>query len=225
MKVSLNNVTKTFLDAGHELTVLNEVNFDFPAGKSIAIVGPSGVGKSTLLNILGGLERPSSGSVKIGSTSLAFLSEERLADFRGKNIGFVFQFHHLLAEFSAIENVAMPLLIAGESESVANSRADDLLDRIGLADRIDHRPGQLSGGEQQRVSVARAVIAKPPLILADEPTGNLDAATAASIRDILTELHKENNSTLVIVTHSLELAESLDLCLEMLPGGELIARK
>lgn len=225
MKVSLNNVTKKFEDAGHQLTVLNEVNFEFPAGKSIAIVGPSGVGKSTLLNILGGLERPSSGSVKIGATSLAFLNEERLAEFRGKNIGFVFQFHHLLAEFSAIENVAMPLLIAGESESVAHGRAFELLDRIGLADRIDHRPGQLSGGEQQRVSVARAVIARPPLILADEPTGNLDAATAASIRDILTELHKEHNSTLVIVTHSIELAKSLDLCLEMLPGGELIARK
>lgn len=224
MKVALHEVTKSFLDADHQLTVLDNVNFDFPSGKSIAIVGPSGVGKSTLLNILGGLERPTSGSVKIGSTSLAFLGEEQLAAFRGKHIGFVFQFHHLLAEFSAIENVAMPLMIAGESEVVATKKAHELLDRIGLADRMGHRPGQLSGGEQQRVSVARAVIAKPPLILADEPTGNLDAGTAAAIRELLIELHKESNSTLVIVTHSTELAASLDLCLEMQPGGALIPR-
>ena len=182
------------------------------------------MGKSTMLNILGGLEKPSSGSVTIGATALAALPEEQLATFRGKNIGFVFQFHHLLGEFSALENVAMPLLIAGESEVSAMKKASELLDYIGLRDRKKHRPGQLSGGEQQRVSVARAIIARPPLLLADEPTGNLDLATANSIRGLLLELQKETEATLIIVTHSKELAASLDLCLEMQPGGGLVQR-
>lgn len=224
MKVALKNVTKSFQDAERQLTVLDNVNFEFPAGKTIAIVGPSGVGKSTMLNILGGLERPSVGSVTIGDTALASLAEEQLAAFRGKNIGFVFQFHHLLGEFSALENVAMPLLIAGESETSAQQKASELLDYIGLAGRKDHRPAQLSGGEQQRVSVARAIIARPPLLLADEPTGNLDLNTANSIRSLLLELQKETEATLIIVTHSQELASSLDLCLEMQSGGGLVVR-
>jgi lipoprotein-releasing system ATP-binding protein len=222
MGVLFNNVTKSFWDADHQLTVIDRLSHSFPVGESIAIVGPSGVGKSTLLNLLGGLEMPTSGSITISGVTLGSLKEEALASFRGENIGFVFQFHHLLQEFNALENVAMPLLIAGQSETQAFERAANLLTRVGLEDRKNHRPGQLSGGEQQRVSVARAVVAAPPLILADEPTGNLDSVSAQVVSDLLLTLQRENNSTLIVVTHSRELAGRLDRCLEMKPGGALV---
>lgn len=225
MTLSLNSVSKSFHDADGDLKVLEQVSYHFEEGKTVAIVGPSGVGKTTLLNILGGLERPNSGTVTIAGTQLSSLSEEQLASFRGRNVGFVFQFHHLLPEFSAEENVAMPLLLGGASQAAALEQAREILKKIGLAERCHHRPSQLSGGEQQRVSVARAVVSKPSVLLADEPTGNLDASNAELIRGLLFSLQRESNATLIIVTHSLELASSLDICLEMQPGGALVPKK
>ena len=221
MRVSAKNLRKTFHDGERELTIIENLTFEFPNSGAVAIVGRSGIGKSTLLYMLGGLERPSSGGVSYDGTELSALSDTELSLFRGKNMGFIFQSHHLLAEFDALENVAMPLLVCGMSESEASRRANAMLERVGLTDRLHHRPGQLSGGEQQRVAIARAVVSQPRLVLADEPTGNLDFTTARQVQELLLSLQRELANSMIIVTHNLELAHSLDCSYEMLPGGTL----
>lgn len=221
MSVVAKKITKSYNDAGSSLEVLSEVSFTASSGESVAIVGASGAGKSTLLHILGGIETPSSGDVEIQGVSLEELRRtgEDIAGFRGENIGFVFQFHHLLSEFDACENVAMPLLIRGEAKNAAMKRAEYLLDAMGLSQRLTHRPGMLSGGEQQRVAIARAFACAPGVVLADEPTGNLDLKTAEAIFEVLDVLRKEENTTLVFVTHSKELAARMDRTLELTKEG------
>lgn len=223
MKIKTHSLEKSFQDADRKLTVIHGLTFEFPEAHSIAIVGRSGVGKSTLLHLLGGLERPSAGQVLYDQAKLFSMPDNALALFRGANVGFVFQFHHLLPEFDALENVAMPLIIGGASESEARRAALEILGRVGLAERVTHRPGQLSGGEQQRVAIARAIVNRPRVILADEPTGNLDFDTARQVQDMLLAMCREMGSTLVIVTHNVELARSLDVAYEMQPGGQLKA--
>lgn len=221
MQIKLEALSKSYLDAGRNLSVIDNLTYVFPEQGSVAIVGRSGVGKSTLLHLMGGLDRASCGDVLVGSEYLNKLNADELADFRSKNVGFVFQFHHLLAEFDALENVSMPLVIAGASEQFASDQARAILHKVGLTERLSHRPGQLSGGEQQRVAIARALVAKPKLVLADEPTGNLDHQTAEEALKLLLSVTKEFGLLLVIVTHNLELARRLDLVLEMHPGGAL----
>lgn len=225
MKISVTELRKSFRDAESELTVIDSLSFEFPEARSIAIVGRSGIGKSTLLHLLGGLDRPSAGRIFYDSTDIAALSVDDLSAFRGRSVGFVFQFHHLLPEFSALENVAMPLLINGCPERQALSDARAMLEHVGLANRADHIPGKLSGGEQQRVAIARAVVTRPAVILADEPTGNLDLATARQAQQLLLEINKELRNTLIVVTHSTELAEAMDVVLEMQPGGALSVQR
>lgn len=208
-------------DAGRVIEVFRDLDLDIASGTSIAIVGESGVGKTTLLYILGGLEQAVSGEVVLGDASLTEMVRKKkdAAAFRGRNIGFVFQFHQLLAEFDAVENVAMPLLIAGKSQGESRKRATELLERVGLGHRLSHRPGALSGGEQQRVAIARALAGRPGIILADEPTGNLDYRTGDEITKLLLELHREEGTTLVVATHSLELARKMNQVLELTPTG------
>jgi lipoprotein-releasing system ATP-binding protein len=222
MRIRAENLSKSYLDADRELTVISELSFVFPERGSVAIIGRSGIGKSTLLHILGGLDVPSSGRVFYDDLVVSQLSSDERAAFRARQIGFIFQFHHLLPEFNARENVAMPLIIAGVSDSEAYLCADDLLSRMGLESRLTHRPAQLSGGEQQRVAIARALIAKPRVVLADEPTGNLDVKTALEVQRVVLELNREIGNTMIVVTHNRELAQSMDLVVEMLPGGELV---
>jgi lipoprotein-releasing system ATP-binding protein len=200
------DLTKCFDRDGASLLVLDGVNVSIEAGECVSIVGVSGVGKSTLLHCLGGLERPSSGRVWVGSDDLYEVSDGRRATVRNREIGFVFQFHHLLADFTAVENVVLPQLLGGVERSVAIARALDLLQRVGLAGRAEHRPGELSGGEQQRVAIARALACGPGILLTDEPTGNLDEATAMAVHDLLLGLNKELGTTLVYVTHNPEFA-------------------
>ena len=221
MAITLNNLKKRYHDATRELVIIKDLSYTFPDSGSFAIVGRSGVGKSTLLHILGGLDSPSEGEVLFGKVDIAKCSEAELTTFRGANIGFIFQFHHLLPEFSALENVAMPLIIRGERESDAEEKAKQAIARVGLSSREDHRPSELSGGEQQRVAIARAVVAKPKVILADEPTGNLDIETARTVQELLLQVQRELSSLLIVVTHSQELAQQMGTKLEMMPGGEL----
>ena len=204
--------------AGEKLTVLNGVSMEVQKGSITSIVGSSGSGKSTLLHIVGGLDKADSGTVLWGDKNLATMSSDELAAFRNKNVGFVFQFHHLLPEFTALENVSMPALIAGLSLEEASARANDLLERFGVSDRRNHRPTQLSGGEQQRVSMARAVMNKPALILADEPTGNLDEKNTNIILDMLFELRDEYNTSVLLITHEEEIAQRSDTILEIRKG-------
>lgn len=225
MKIELLGVTKSFDDAGRKLTVLDEVNATIASGTHCAVIGRSGVGKSTLLHLIGVLDSPNAGELHLGGVDVCTLVGDERSDFRGSNIGFIFQFHHLLHEFSALENVAMPLLINGEPELEAFARAESLLDSVGLAARLDHRPGELSGGEQQRVAIARALVHRPSIVLADEPTGSLDATTGEEIRHLLSTLCKAAGSTLLVVTHNHDLADSLEQVYEMLPGGSLELRK
>jgi lipoprotein-releasing system ATP-binding protein len=210
-----------FNDAGRVVQLFDNLNFKVASGGSMAIMGQSGVGKTTLLYLLGGLEEPVSGEVFIGGQSYQEVrkSGADVAMFRGSRVGFVFQFHNLLAEFDAVENVAFPLLIRGENHKEAVDVAKSLLVRVGLEHRFDHRPGALSGGEQQRVAVARAIAGRPGVILADEPTGNLDQRTGAEVKDLLLELQTEKRITLILVTHSPELAESMDRVTELTPQG------
>ena len=221
LKISTRNLSKTYQDADRELKVIAALSIDFPEDQSIAIVGRSGIGKSTLLHLLGGLDRPSAGQILFDGKDISALSNDDLSDFRGRNVGFIFQFHHLLPEFSALENVAMPLIILGVENKTALDQASEVLARVGLSNRLDHVPGKLSGGEQQRVAIARAVVAKPRVILADEPTGNLDVATAREAQQLLLDINRELHNTLIVVTHSSELADSMDSVVEMQPGGGL----
>ncbi len=220
MDVAVKNLSMKYHDVDRDVEVFHDLNFEVPSGSSLAIVGKSGTGKTTLLNIMGTLEVPSDGQVLLGGKDVrAELGRNELAAFRGKHIGYVFQFHHLFPEFDALENVAMPLRIQGVSKKAAAESAKSLLERVGLGDRLDHRPGALSGGEQQRVAIARALSARPGLILADEPTGNLDVETGAEINRLLVGIAQETNSTLIVVTHSLELARMMNRILEITPKG------
>lgn len=221
--VEARDVHRTFTGAtGEDIRVLRGVNLAVSGGETIAIVGPSGSGKSTLLHLLGGLDTPTDGSVRVGGKSLADLSDFELARVRNRHIGFVFQFHHLLRDFSALENVMMPQLIEGVSPGTARARARELLGMIGLKDRAGHRPAKLSGGEQQRVAVARALANEPPVLLADEPSGNLDIDTSERLHDVLFELVEDHGTALVVVTHNPALASRADRVLR-LEGGVLEA--
>ncbi len=192
------------------IDILNGVSFDLCAGETLAIVGASGIGKSTLLHILGTLDRPDDGRIMFRDVDIFAMNADRLAGFRNRSIGFVFQFHHLLPEFTTLENVMMPALINGQERTAARRRAQELLARVGLDQRLSHRVTQLSGGEQQRVALARAIVQKPPLLLADEPTGNLDKRNGESIHQLLMSLNRELGMTLVVVTHNPELADLMD---------------
>jgi lipoprotein-releasing system ATP-binding protein len=214
-------IVKTYLVGGTSLAVLRDLDLQVDAGEMVAIVGASGVGKSTLLHILGGLDRASEGEITIDGAQLTALDDAALVRFRNQRVGFVFQFHHLLPEFSALENAEMPMRIARISMNEARPRAEELLGRVGLAERLSHRPGMLSGGEQQRVAVARALIMRPALLLADEPTGDLDEQTADSLHALLREMHQRYGLTSIIATHNPRLAAACDRILR-LEGGRLI---
>jgi lipoprotein-releasing system ATP-binding protein len=212
--ITVKNVEKAY----GTLQVLRGVNLSIAQGEIVAIVGKSGAGKSTLLHILGTLDRADKGQVMINGKNIATLNNSQLADFRNKNLGFIFQFHHLLPEFSALENVIMPALIGGGSESKAKKRATELLDYLGLSARLTHKPTELSGGEQQRVAVARALMNNPAVVFADEPTGNLDSASSKDLHDLLFKLRDDFKQTFVIVTHNDELARLSDRILTMEDG-------
>jgi lipoprotein-releasing system ATP-binding protein len=214
--VSVSGLNK-FYDggAGRRLHVLRDLELEVAQGEMVAVMGASGVGKSTLLHVLGGLDRADAGSIHVGDVDLRVLGDTALVDFRNRNVGFVFQFHHLLPEFDAAENVEMPMRIAKAPLAEARRRAADLLSRVGLAERTTHRPGMLSGGEQQRVAVARALVMRPALLLADEPTGDLDENTAESLHALLREMHAEHGLTSIMATHNPRLAASCDRVLRM----------
>jgi lipoprotein-releasing system ATP-binding protein len=213
--VAVERLNKFYQVGTQRIHVLRDLDLAVEKGEMLAIVGASGVGKSTLLHALGGLDRVDSGSVRIQDQELAAMSDAALVEFRNRNVGFVFQFHHLLPEFDAVENVEMPMRIAREPLSAAGERATTLLGRVGLAERLNHRPGMLSGGEQQRVAVARALVMKPALLLADEPTGDLDETTADSLHALLREMHAEYGLTSVIATHNPRLAAACDRVLRL----------
>ena len=212
-QLKISNLSKDF----GKLQVLRNVSFSFTAGTSVAITGPSGSGKSTLLHIIGTLEEPTNGQVEINGTDPFELSEPELARYRNAVIGFVFQDHHLLPQYSVLENVLIPTL-AFKQQPDATQLAEELLKRVGLTDRMSHRPAELSGGERQRVAIARALINKPNILLCDEPTGNLDATTAATIADLLFELHRIEQNILIVVTHNLELAGRFENSLKLADG-------
>ena len=217
--VEVTNVSKSFVHSGRTINVLHGISFALEPGEMAAIVGASGVGKSTLLHVLGTLDLPTSGSLKINGEEITTMSAARLSEFRNREIGFVFQFHHLLPEFTALENVMMPCLINRMSASKARAAASDILKSVGLGSRLPHKPGELSGGEQQRVALARAMVMRPSILLADEPTGNLDSKTGAEIHELFLDLNRERGSTMLIVTHNLELASLMPRCLRMVDGG------
>lgn len=204
--VTARGLTKVYRDGERRVVVLHGVDLDVEPGEMVAVVGPSGSGKSTLLHLLGGLDRPDAGAVRLGGQDLAELSGQRLARFRNQTIGFVFQFHQLLPDFDAEENVMIPLRIAGRRAAAAQERARELLEEVGLGERLDHYPSELSGGERQRVALCRALALEPPLLLADEPTGNLDPASGERVFSRLLELQELHGTTTVLVTHNPELA-------------------
>jgi lipoprotein-releasing system ATP-binding protein len=217
--IQANNVSRGFRQGPKRVQVLSDVNLQVPAGTSMAIVGASGADKSTLLHLLGGLDRPDEGEVLVDGRSLWKMSDRERSDLRNSRMGFIYQFHHLLPEFTALENVAMPLLIRGESTAVAARRATDLLDKVGLEQRLDHKPGELSGGERQRAAVARALVGGPGCVLGDEPTGNLDERTANHVFEQLLELNTELNTSLILVTHDMRLAARLNQRFELHMGS------
>jgi lipoprotein-releasing system ATP-binding protein len=219
------DVHRTFATAETELHVLKGVYLEIKPAEMVAVTGVSGVGKSTLLHILGGLDRPTSGSAKIGDTELSSKSETELAHLRNEKIGFVFQFHYLLDDFTALENVMMPMLVSDKPWNTAKKHAEQLLEQVGLRDRRSHRPRQLSGGEQQRVAVARALANDSEIIMADEPSGNLDIETGRKLHELLFELNRESRTTFLIATHNRELAERCHRELEILDGKAVERKK
>ena len=209
------DVSRQFQQGPVTLEVLKSVNVSILAGERLSIVGASGSGKTTLLQILGGLDRPSSGQVLVDGKNIHGLGEKERGDLRNHAMGFVYQFHHLLPEFSALENVAMPLLVRRMNKGEAKDRAGEILKRVGLGERLTHRPHQLSGGERQRAAVARALVTQPKLVLADEPTGNLDGRNAESVFELMLELNRERRTSLVVVTHDMRIAARMDRALEI----------
>jgi lipoprotein-releasing system ATP-binding protein len=219
MNLAAENLAKTYPTRSGELHVLRGINLAMAPGDALAVLGPSGSGKSTLLHLLGTLDRPTAGTYRLGQTNPFALADTALAHFRNRHIGFVFQEHYLLPQCSVLENVLIPALAGAALDRMATERrARDLLERVGLSARLDHRPAELSGGERQRVAVARAVLLRPALLLADEPTGNLDRQTARAVAKLLLDVHREENTILIAVTHSIELAEMLPRQMEMRDG-------
>ncbi len=208
-RLIVDNVTKEFPTRTDPLVVLQGISFQLESGQNLAIIGPSGSGKTTLLNLLGALERPTSGSISVDGENPAELSEKAVAAFRSHKIGFIFQDHHLLPQCSVLENVLVPTIAAGATRPEDIERARLLLDRVGLTDRLEHRPAELSGGQKQRTAIARALIREPALVLADEPTGNLDQTTAAQVADLLLQLQADEHTMLIAVTHSTTLADRM----------------
>ena len=216
--IEVSALSKSFHDGDLNVTVLNDVNFLLKARERIAIVGASGSGKSTLLQLLGGLDKPSQGEVILCGENLNNLADNVRGNLRNQYLGFIYQFHHLLPEFTALENVAMPLMVRNESIKQITQQAKDILSRVGLKDRIQHKPSELSGGERQRVAIARALVTKPKVILADEPTGNLDSKTAAQVSGIMMELNNELDTAIIMVTHDMKLAATMDTIYELKDG-------
>ena len=221
-RIAVTRLGKSYIHGGKALPILWDIDLVLDPGDMIAVVGASGVGKSTFLQLLGTLDLPTSGSILFDGEELTTMSASRLAEFRNRRIGFVFQFHHLLPEFTALENVMMPALIQRIAADTARKMARDILGRVGLSHRLTHRPGELSGGEQQRVALARAMVLGPSLLLADEPTGNLDRATGEAIHQLFLELNRERGSTLLVVTHNPELANLMPRRMRMVDGGRLV---
>lgn len=216
--LEVRGLSKTYYRGSNQLEVLSGIDLDLQAGTTTALVGASGAGKSTLMQLLGALDRPTSGTVSFRGENIFSKNDRQLAEFRNRSIGFVFQFHHLLPEFTALENVMMPALIGRVPRAKAREKAESLLEDVGLGQRMTHRPGELSGGEQQRVAIARALALDPELLLADEPTGNLDMKTSDGIHAMLTELQVKKGLTLVIVTHNERLASAMGTTIHLLDG-------
>ncbi|WP_133129347.1 lipoprotein-releasing ABC transporter ATP-binding protein LolD [Legionella yabuuchiae] len=221
--IDCRELKKSYYDGNRTIDVLAGIDFSIHKGDRLAVVGPSGSGKSTFLHLLGGLDKPSAGEVLIQGTNWQVLSEKKRCHLRNKNLGFIYQFHHLLPEFTALENVAMPLLLSGKSVPQAREEASNILNQVGLSAREEHKPSQLSGGERQRVAIARALIHKPQCVLADEPTGNLDHATAVKVFELMLDLNRKLQTALVIVTHDTNLAKRMDRVMHLQEGQLLEA--
>ncbi len=216
--LNCSQLSRTFSEGDEALHILRDINLDMSAGELVAIMGASGSGKSTLLHLLGGLDDPTSGDVFITGVPVAGLGSAQLGRLRNSKLGFVYQFHHLLPEFTALENVAMPLLVGGSDPVEAGKQAEQILGRVGLSSRLTHKPGELSGGERQRAAVARALVTRPECVLADEPTGNLDRQNAEQVFDLMLELNREHGASLLVVTHDASLAERMDRILYLEDG-------